>query len=132
MTDLAMLERIGAGTIGIWGLLGLAFITLIKTWPIIQQRVIEARAQQADEDQSLRTDLLSRIGELEEELREERKRCSEELQRLRGELIGVTRQFVQFQLAVAQAIPPTSMTPEMIKALGDLARVTSGEADPVG
>lgn len=121
-----------ASTLGIWGLLLVAVTALIKTWPIILQRSIEAKAQVADEDAKLRGDLLKRIGDLEHELAEERRRCADELTRLQGQLTGVTRQFVAFQLATAQAIPPSSMTPEMVHALAELTRIVGGATDEKG
>lgn len=89
------------GSVGVWTLVFIALITLIKGWPALKKMSIEA-------DGSLRKDLLDRIGSLESEIRAERKACDERLNEqelrhveamatLQGEVNGLRRQLLQMQ-----------------------------------
>lgn len=120
----AWLPPITLGGVGIWVLVfGLAGV-IVKIWPAIKKL-------QNESDASLRADLMRRVTELENRLREEQKNCEQEVAALRNQLEGVTRQFIQFQIAVGQAVPLTSRTPEMESALKNLSRVISGR-EPKG
>lgn len=125
----------------------LIIATLIKTWPVIRQKVNEARQIELEGDNSLRGDLLKRIADLEGQLgisqakstadrihydsmlEQERKRCDEALGQLRREMQsnydGLMRQFIAAQMAWAQAIPPHQRSPEinaMLSSLTDLKK----------
>lgn len=114
------------GAVGVWGLLATVIVALIKAWPVIRQKVNEARQIELDADAILRGDLFQRITDLENQLRTERAAgderhasCERELRDVRSKLDGVVRQFLAFQMATARAIPP-SRTPEMTQALDAL------------
>jgi hypothetical protein len=96
------------GSVGVWTLVFIALITLIKGWPALKKMSIEA-------DGSLRKDLLDRIGSLEAEIRSERKACDERLNEqeirhveamalLKGEVNGLRRQLLQMQELTGQPI----------------------------
>src|SRR5689334_16868854 len=98
--NLAELAQRGAGY-GVWTLVLIALVTLIKGWPALKKLSIEA-------DGSLRKDLLDRIGTLEVQLTAERRSCDDrlreqesrhnaEMARLEGEVNGLRRQMVQLQ-----------------------------------
>jgi hypothetical protein len=86
-------------------LIGLA-TWAIKTWPVWKGKINEARKIELDADGSLRKDLLVRIGELERartadreyfdnQLAAERRRCDEEMEKLRQDnkaLVDMIRQ----------------------------------------
>lgn len=107
---------------GVWTLVVIAIITLIKGWPALRRLSIEA-------DGSLRRDLFTRIRELEEELvterrcsaqrlaelreesAEERRQCDLKLEELRAEVVGLHRQMATQQLSSAETIarlPPAT------------------------
>lgn len=115
----AELARNGAGY-GVWTLVLIALVTLIKGWPALKKLSIEA-------DGSLRRDLLERIGVLEHELAAERRSCDDrlreqdarhgrELARLEGEVNGLRRQMVQLQQSSGGAL-----------ALGDIPKRGEGQ-----
>lgn len=107
-TDIAQLAAHGAGA-GVWTLVLIALITLIKGWPALRKLSIEA-------DGSLRRDLLDRIDALEKELSAERRSCDdrlreqdsrhkEEIATIHGELNGLRSQMIQLQRSSGTALP---------------------------
>ncbi len=58
-------------------------------------------------------------------VREQHRECEHEQRQLRLELDGLRRQFIAYQLAVAQAVPPSNRTPEIE------AMITSLQMPPV-
>ena len=116
MNELAIAELAerGAGY-GVWTLVLIALVTLIKGWPALKKLAIEA-------DGSLRRDLLDRIGALETELAAERRACDErlreqdsrhrtEMARIEGEVNGLRRQMVQLQQSSGGALPLGEIKP---------------------
>jgi hypothetical protein len=135
MPELAMLRGLGAAGVGVWAIVLMALVTMIRTWPLIQMRTTEARKQRSDADADLRGDLLERIAKLETELlneqhhREqaliaEQARCEERLREVKREMDtrydGLMRQFIAAQMAWAQAIPPNRRSPEIDRMLESL------------
>jgi hypothetical protein len=97
----------GAG-IGVWTLVLLLLITLVKSWPALRKLGLDA-------DGSLRKDLLERIRTLEEALRAERAECNakfEEQKRshdnmmaqMQGQIDGLMRQLIQLQQSAGGTI----------------------------
>ena len=87
--EVEILKALTPGGVGVWTLVFLCLITLIKGWPALKKISVEA-------DGSLRADLLARISDLEKqaaqdrlaftnEMAAERKRCEEEIRELRQE-----------------------------------------------
>lgn len=108
-----------------------AFAGVIVWWirgmPARELAKIEGLKARGVSDASLRTDLMRRIGELERQLTETHTKCHEEQEALRGELRtmqqrfdGVVRQFITYQLHVAQAIPPEQKSEHINKMLESL------------
>lgn len=110
MNELAIAELAerGAGY-GVWTLVLIALVTLVKGWPALKKLSIEA-------DGSLRKDLLNRIATLESELATERRSCDDrlrdqdarhraEMARIEGEVNGLRRQMVQLQQSSGGALP---------------------------
>jgi hypothetical protein len=143
MPELAAFKSL-APTAGVWALVLMALVTLIRTWPLVQLRTTEARRQRADADGSLREDLLERIGNLEGMLAAEQHhreaalyaeqlRCEERLRELKRDMEalydGLMRQFIAAQMAWARAIPPNQRSPEIDNMLAQLDRLTPG-TDP--
>ncbi|HET7255619.1 MAG TPA: hypothetical protein VFJ46_17820 [Xanthobacteraceae bacterium] len=122
--QLAELAQRGAGY-GVWTLVLIAMVTLIKGWPALKKLSIEA-------DGSLRKDLLERIGTLEGKLEEgseqlaiERRECDRQLEELRKEIAGLHRQMITFQLVSGQPIALEAMPPataDAARRLADLIR----------
>lgn len=97
------------GAIGIWTLLGVVVVALIRVWPLIQRLKNEATA-------AFRSDLLKRVTDLERQHHD----CIEDNERIRresaaredklrddfGKLIdGMRRQLLAYQLTVARYLP---------------------------
>jgi hypothetical protein len=126
MPDATFFTQVTPGAVGIWTLVAMVGIALIKAWPAIKAKVNEARQIELEADGKLRGDLLKRINDLETQLRSERAagderhaKCERELRDVRSKLDGVVRQFLAFQMATARAIPLVR-SPEMSQALDTL------------
>ena len=107
LSELHFEPIITAGSVGI----ALTMLAGIITWWI--RGIPDRRRARTEADGSLRTDLLKRVADLEADLAEERRRCDEELRSMRDRLDGITRTFIQYQLAVARAVPPSQRSPEI-------------------
>jgi len=101
-----LLSQVTPGAIGIWSLLGVVVVALIRAWPVLQKI-------RSESDAGLRGDLLKRIADLEHNHDE----CLDQNNRLRvdmGNLIdGLRRQIVAYQIIVAERLPGISLTPEI-------------------
>jgi hypothetical protein len=101
-----------------------------------------SRKIEIDADGSLRGDLLGRIRDLEEQasqsqqrldsaLADEKRRCDAELASMRldfqKQIDGIMRQFLAFQVAIAQGMPPMKRSPEIDGALESLKEQMKGE-----
>ncbi len=98
MNEVAILKAMTPGGWGIWTLVALAVLSLIKGWPVLRKIGLEG-------DTSLRRDLMSRVSKLESDLHEERVSCERELGSLRAEIAGLHRQLIAFQLASGRPLP---------------------------
>lgn len=91
-------------------LFGLALITLIKTWPILQKNVIDAR-------ESREGRYGQRISHLEMELRRCHEDCSEKIAVLDSVIHGMRNQRTAEQIAMMRAILRTVEDPTLRKQL---------------
>jgi hypothetical protein len=107
------------GSVPIWALLATVLLALFKIWPAIKRL-------QNESDASLRTDLMRRVTELEKHLLDEQRECDRRISDLQSKLDGVLRQFLAYQLAVEQAVPPDRRSPAIDSALESL-RASLGE-----
>lgn len=89
MAEVALLKEFTPGAAGVWVIVAMCALTLIKGWPALKKIGLEA-------DASLRGTLLSRIELLEEqaaadriafsaEMAGERKRCEDEIREIKNE-----------------------------------------------
>ena len=102
-----------------WATVVLLLVTLVKGWPKIKEI-------QVGSDSSLRHDLFARVTQLEDDLRDERRNCDDQLRLLRDEIRGLHRQLIAFQLASGRPMPLD--TPETDKAVERLIdRLTEEE-----
>lgn len=62
-------------------------------------------------------------------VRQQLRECEEEHHRTRNDLEGLRRQFVTYQLAVAQAVPPSRRTPEINAMMTVLEQQQDGEKE---
>ena len=76
------LGQLTAGGLGVWTLVGVVVVALIKGWPALKKL-------QIDGDQSLRADLLKRIGDLEKQMADERHECNERLREMQKQIDGL-------------------------------------------
>jgi hypothetical protein len=127
MPNVSFAPQFTAGALGIWSLVVIVLVALVKAWPAIKAKVNEARKIELDADDKLQAKLFGRIDVLEAQVRAERKagddrhaECEHELRDVRLTLEGVVRQFLAYQMAAARAIPLTNMSPEMTEALTSL------------
>ncbi|WP_334656721.1 hypothetical protein [Sphingomonas panaciterrae] len=93
---------------------------LIKVWPSLDR-------QKRDGDASLREDLLERIKELEADIRDERRRCDEEMAKLRTHVEALQRIIVQLQISTGQMLKFPVETPAADAALERLAKKQGDE-----
>lgn len=80
-----------------WGLLLIAFITLVKIWPIIQKNLFEAR-------ETRETRYGMRIRELERDVADCRRECDEHKREMYSEIEGLRRQHRTEQLSLVRTI----------------------------
>lgn len=119
----------------LWLVAMLVAAAVVRAWPAIMQRTNEARKHRMDADAGLRGDLLDRIKDLEQQqahgqqrldsaLAEERRRCDAEMATMRldfqKQVDGIMRQFLAFQVAVAQSAPPLARSSDIDSALDSL------------
>ena len=88
------------------GLFFLALITLIKTWPIIQKNVMEARERKESR-------YSTRIETLEKKVEDCRAECDRDKKILLEEIHGMRRQHVQEQISLINAIIESVNAPEL-------------------
>lgn len=96
----------------------LSLVALVVVWWI--RGIPDRMKVTSDYNGALRADLLKRIGDLEQLLSVERNACEERCKKLQENVDGLQRQFIAYQLAVAQAIPPNARSAEinaMVKSL---------------
>ena len=119
------------GAVGVWGLLATVLTTLVLTWPVIKQKINEARKAELDADGNLRSTLIERIHQLEEiqssdradffkAMAEERKRCDDELEEIRVRL----RQAEDDNRGLMSMIRQASSSTAMIVTNPEAAAVT--------
>jgi hypothetical protein len=131
MLDPGIVAKLTSGSSAGWAMVIIALGWIVKTWPVWKQRVNEARKIEVDAEAQIRDDLIGRISTLEADLTAERRRCDAELRALRDKLDGVVRQFLAFQMATAQAIPPAMRSPAIDAALDALAKhIAPSQEDP--
>jgi hypothetical protein len=99
----------------------MALLIVALIWWI--RGIPERKRAQTDSEAKFRLDLLRRIGELEELLSEERHACEERCKVLQTNLDGLQRQFITYQLAVAQAIPPSQRSAEVNAMVESLVQI---------
>jgi hypothetical protein len=93
-----------AGSVPLWGLFATVLVTLIKTWPIIMERVEAAKAGR-------RVAYKDRITELEKQVQDCWEKCeardaeaTKEIRGLHDEIFGLRKQHMQEQISFARAI----------------------------
>jgi hypothetical protein len=89
------------GAAGVWSLLALMIVTVIKAWPVLNK-------VRAESDGALRADLMRMIHDLRKELTTERLKCDSDIAALRldnGRLHGQIHELRQ-QLALIMAAGP--------------------------
>ena len=115
-----LLSQVTPGAIGIWTLLGVVVVALIRAWPVLQK-------VKSDADAGIRGDLLKRIEDIEDRHDD----CLEENARLRkdmGELVdGLRRQIIAYQIIMAEKMPGISLTP----AIDDMIHRLKGRDEDV-
>lgn len=136
-TEVEILKALTPGGVGVWTLVFLCLITLIRGWPVLKKISVEA-------DGSLRADLLKRISDLETqaaqdrlafatEMAAERKRCEDEIRELRQEAEDERRALKEEVAGLLAAIRQNSQStaymigePEAVAVTG-AARRNRGE-----
>lgn len=139
------LESVAVGSIAGWVSAG----GIVAIFGLCLAFVIRWRTANRDDrkltigaDESLRTDLLGRIKDLEVQaghhqtrldtaLVDERRRCDAELATMRldfqKQIDGLMRQFLAFQMAVAGSAPPLARSPQIDDALDKLKDLGAGK-----
>jgi hypothetical protein len=81
-----------------------------------------------DGQAKLRADLFGQI----EQIRADHRECEEKLQELQRGHDGLQRQFIAYQLAVAQAIPPSARSAEITSMINKLVDMAKTDRDKDG
>lgn len=113
-----------ATTYGVWALVVLMtpiLIALFRMWPAMRKLKNES-------DGSLRTDLFARIKALEEGAAAERRDAARKVMAMQNKMDAITRQFIQFQLAVVKHMP-SEFAPEIQRASANLMSVIAKDVD---
>ena len=104
MNEIGIFQSMLTGSWGIWTLVGLTVVTLIKGWPAIKKLQNEA-------DGSMRHDFLIMIADLRLELEKEKERCMisdaalrSEINRLHGQIHELRNAMVELTLASARSV----------------------------
>jgi hypothetical protein len=100
-------------TYSLWAIFAACVYLIIKMRPAMKKL-------QMEQDGSLRTDLLKRVGDLEMELAAERRDCERRLSKMQLKLDGAIRQMVSFQLMTAQLLPSGAVPPATLSMMKNL------------
>ena len=124
MNEIGIFQSMPTGSWGIWTLVGLSIVTLIKGWPAIKKLQNEA-------DGSMRHDFLTMISDLRHELEKEKERCTaseetlrSEINRLHGQIHELRNAMVELTLGAARA-----NSAPLVAATEGVAKATSRVAD---
>jgi hypothetical protein len=113
--DLAgILKEVGQNQIGVIG----SWVTVVL---FFLRNEFNHRKLRNDNDNVVRTSLLTRIEKLEAQNASERLACQLETKALRDELASINQRFVQFQLAVVREMTPTNANGALLHAMHNLA-----------
>ncbi|HSW91787.1 MAG TPA: hypothetical protein VLG09_04025 [Candidatus Saccharimonadales bacterium] len=114
-----MLEGLGIHFVPEFTPTTLTLIAIVVVWWI--KGIPDRKRVELDGQAKLRSDLFGQI----EQIRADHRDCEEKLHKLQAGHDGLQRQFIAYQLAVAQAIPPSARSAEitsMINKLVDMAK----------
>lgn len=84
MPEFAFVREVTAGTIGIWSLLAVILIALIRAWPVLALQATQAKERLRAEGRTDLSDCKTRIDKLQVELRGVR----EEVHKIELKLLG--------------------------------------------
>jgi hypothetical protein len=87
-----------------WILLASVLTTLIKTWPLIQERVHTAKAAQRKDYRDRIQELEGQVRTCQEECAADKEELTGEIKKLHEEIFGLRKQHVQEQISFARAI----------------------------
>ena len=104
----------------------LAILSVIATTYINR---LKLNLQEKKEDREGFGALIEALSRDVAAVREQYRQCEMEHARTRQELDGLRRQFITYQMAVAQAVPPERRTPEIEAIMTSLERRKEGEGD---
>jgi acyl-CoA reductase-like NAD-dependent aldehyde dehydrogenase len=106
-----------------WGILLVLVATIIKTWPIIQRNLLDARERRESR-------YSTRISELEEMVRQCQQECEDHKEELRNEIhklemerLGDKRQHVQEQISLVAVLVENIDNPILKQILSQLQNV---------
>lgn len=97
MREFAALMPDWIGTVPAWGMFILMVMTAIKTYPLIQKNLLDAR-------EGRESRYGKRISELEEAVAQCQRECAEQTQKLLNEIAGLRRNHIQEQISLVSAI----------------------------
>lgn len=100
----------------LWGIFLLMIISIIKTYPIIQKNLLDARDKRENR-------YSERIRELEAAVHACQKECEEHKTELRKQLDGLRRQNIQDQISLVSVLVQGTDNPALKKVLETLQSV---------
>lgn len=108
------------GTAPAWGLFLLCCATLIKTWPIIQKNVLDARERKESRYSQRITELEGKVSECQRECEEHKEALRVELRKLEEKRLGDRQQHIQEQISLVSILVKHVDNPLLAKVLEQL------------
>lgn len=114
---------IAYASIPAWGIFLLMVVTLIKTYPIIQRNLLDARERRESRYSMRITELEAAVRACQEECEDHKNQLREEINHLNETLSGLRRQHVQEQISLVAAIIESVDNPVLKQLMNSLKSV---------
>lgn len=108
------------GTAPTWALFVMIGITLIKTWPIIQRNVLDAKDRRESRYSQRITDLEKAVKDCQEECEDHKEELRSELRNLEEKRLGDRRQHIQDQISLVSILVKNIDNPLLAQILTQL------------
>lgn len=107
----------------IWGMLIVMIVTLIKTYPIIQRNLLEARDKREGRYSLRITELEDAVEACQKECEQHKEELRKEIRDMHETLLGQRRQHIQEQISLIAAIVESVDNPILKQLLSRLQSV---------
>jgi esterase/lipase len=110
------------GTAPAWALILLCIGTLIKTWPIIQKNLLEAKEKRESRMGNRITELERMVRECQQECEDHKEELREEIRRLENQRLNDRHQNLQEQISLVSILVRNVDNPILAQVLEQLQR----------